>query len=695
MNKLFLKYCLVLFCFNLIDCSALTYLNNKSAIINSDSTKIKKEIAKGLKKGAKYFAKGPLFYDKAYKEYATLFDKYNQDPVATYKYGVFLLHCQKGGQRTALEMLLNAKKYGMSEEKLLFYLGVAYHQNSKLDSALTCFLDYKRLLLENQKIEFSITEKKIKECKSGITFMEHPVRVKIDTLTSNINSDKDDYAAFFTLDYQQLYFTSRRSATTGGKLTKFDATYFEDIYYSEKKEGQWQEAINLPKRVNKKTNDAITGLSIDGQDMFIYRDINNGDIYISHLKKDSWGSPKPLKEINTRYHESSACFSPDQSKIYFISDRPEGFGGKDIYVSSRIGKRSWSDPVNLGASINSKYDETTVYIHPIGDEIYFSSKGHNSMGGYDVFRCDLNNGIISNVQNLGYPINSVGDEISYIPSLDEEFGFYAAQNKFLNDKDLYRIDFFGPEVPGFLSTCDHLISSQSVAVKQKIKEPKIKAHSLGVTILKGTVTDAVTGEPIEAEIEIVNNDQTKLISTFTSNGQTGKYLFTLKAGAEYGIAVKAENYMFYSENIKLKVTDENNEVTKDIQLNKFEVGNKIILNNIFFDHDKFELKEKSIIELVRLLDLLNSHNNIVVEISGHTDNSGTDSYNIILSKKRAQAVESYLKENGISENRMISNGYGEHEPVSNNNTLEGRALNRRTEFKIIRVDYDTKRKKTK
>ena len=147
MNKLFLKYCLVLFCFNLIDCSALTYLNNKSSIINSDSTKIKKEIAKGLKKGAKYFAKGPLFYDKAYKEYATLFYKYNQDPVAAYKYGVFLLHYQNEEQSIALEMLLNAKKYGMNEGKLLFYLGVAYHQNSKLDSALTCFLDYKKLLL--------------------------------------------------------------------------------------------------------------------------------------------------------------------------------------------------------------------------------------------------------------------------------------------------------------------------------------------------------------------------------------------------------------------------------------------------------------------------------------------------------------------------------------------------------------------
>ena len=317
------------------------------------------------------------------------------------------------------------------------------------------------------------------------------------------------------------------------------------------------------------------------------------------------------------------------------------------------------------------------------------------MGGYDVFRCDLIDEVISNIQNLGYPINSVRDEISYIPSLDEEFGYYSTQNKHLYDKDIYRIDFFGPEVPGFLSNYDHLISSQSVAVKQKIKEPKIKAHSLGVTVLKGTITDAVTGEPIEAEIEIVNNDNSKIISTFTSNGQTGKYLFTLKAGAEYGIAVKAENYMFYSENIKLKVTAENNEVTKDIQLNKFEIGNKIILNNIFFDHDKYELKEKSITELERLLDLLNSHENLVVEISGHTDNSGTDQYNIVLSKKRAQAVENYLKENGISENRMISKGYGEHQPVADNDTVEGRAQNRRTEFKIIRVDYETKRKRSK
>lgn len=694
--RLYFKHILALF----LLCSACTFTYGNVTIgdVNKDSLKIQKEIKKGVKRGDTYFKRGPLFYEKALEEYNKVNEVHSESELVAYKLGAYYARI-KGSSNLAMGYLRKAQEKGCKISKLYYYLGLVNQQRVNLDSAISNYTIYKNALATDSVLtaleleqENALVDKKITECKTATEFIKKPSRVIIDSIGDNINSEYEDYAVFVDGEENTLIYTSRKP-TPKGKLSTFDATHYEDIYVSKKENEEWSKSSSLANRLNKKTNDAIIGLSLDGQRMFIYRDGNGGDIFLSELKKTSWSAPKIVKGINTSYHESSACFSSDQNTIYFISDRPGGFGGKDIYKTTRVGKNKWSEPENLGDGINTPYNETTVVIHPIGDELYFSSKGHNSMGGYDVFKSKIDNeGNFSPVENLGYPINTVGDDISFIPTLDDKIGYYASQGDDLGDFDIYLIYFLGPEIPGFLSTSDNLLSSQSSALKNKIVEPKITVRENGITILKGVISDAVTNDLLEATIEILDNKEGKVISSFKSNGETGKYFITLKSGRDYGISVKAEDYVFYSGNVVIPASTENQEIVEDIELNQFKVGSKIVLKNIFFDTDKSTLKEESILELERLKALLTEYKNLQIEISGHTDNRGSASYNQKLSEARAKAVVDYLIEHGIAFDRLVHAGFGFDQPIATNETDEGRDQNRRTEFKIISTDFKSSSK---
>jgi outer membrane protein OmpA-like peptidoglycan-associated protein len=273
----------------------------------------------------------------------------------------------------------------------------------------------------------------------------------------------------------------------------------------------------------------------------------------------------------------------------------------------------------------------------------------------------------------------------------------------MGEKDIYRITFLGPEKPPVLNTEDNLLSSIANPVSETVIEKVVEIKTVALTILKGTVSDAITLKPLEAEIELIDNskyhkfdklppsgttlspmddDDNPVIATFKSNAKTGKFLVSLPAGKNYGIAVKAEGYLFHSENFDIPKTDGYSEVTKSIQLKKVAVGSKIILKNIFFDFDKATLRPESTSELERLVKLLNDVPTLKIELSGHTDSKGADVYNQKLSQRRAKAVLDYLVKHGIVAGRLTSIGAGEAEPGSTNDTEKGRQENRRTEFKV-------------
>ena len=697
-----------------------------------DSLNTSKELTKRIRKADRYFDAGPLYYEKALELYLTIYQDFEKSNVPSFKLGVYYTKTS-GNHKIALNHLYEAKDKGYSSPEIYYYLGVAFQQSNLIDSALLCFNRYDGLVNEN----ILPVDKKKKECLSAKELTSNPTRIIISKLDSNINSNNEDYAIFLTSDKEKLYYTSRRPSGKGGNLAEFDGLYYEDTYMSSKENYNWTPSTRLPSRINKKTNDAIIGLSMDGETMLVYRDINGGDVLISNLHKNEWGKPKAIKGINTQYHESSACFSSDQNSIYFISNRPGGYGGKDIYVSKKQDDGIWSEPKNLGDVVNSKYDETTVFVNPIKDEIYFSSKGHNSMGGYDVFNAKINDkGEPINLNNMGYPINSIGDDISYTTSLDNKKAYYASQGEEMNDKDIYEITFLGTKIIGFLSNNDDLLSIENSSILAKIKEPKISVpesdeflislksdnkydstitsdnymlYSENEAIEEDTLGEEVSGiegdtgieKSIGINVDTVDEEEPKI-----SVPESDEFLISLKSDNKYDSTITSDNYMLYSENEAIEEDtldeevsgiegetgiEEDIEIEKDNELTRLEVGNKVVLNNVFFDNDKSTLKKKSIIELEKIGDFLEKNKHLEVEISGHTDSNGSDQYNIGLSDRRAQAVVDYLLAYGISSKRMTYKGYGETAPIDTNVTPDGRAMNRRTEFKITGIEFKNNR----
>jgi outer membrane protein OmpA-like peptidoglycan-associated protein len=571
------------------------------------------------------------------------------------------------------------------DNEITFYLGEAFHLNHEFDKAIEFYNLYKTVPEKKPGLD---PDKRITECNEGKYLVANPVRVLIENLGPVVNSRYREYAAVITADESVMLFTSRRPNTTGQSIAD-DGMYFEDILSTTKQNNVWTPPVNLPNPVNTKLHDATIALSADGQKLFIYTDDNEGDILLSTLKGEEWTKPESAggSAINTRYSEIHACFSYDEKSIYFVSNKPEdNYGGFDIYVT-RLGEDGkWSKAENLGPTINTIYDEEGVYLHPDGKTMYFSSKGHRTMGSYDIFTSVLEDGKWSEPENIGYPINSADKDAFFVVSASGKHGYYSsARMDAIGETDIYLITLLGPEKETVMNTEDQYLLSSNITEREAVIEPKMdRKFASNVTILKGVVTDASTKEPLNAVIVITDNEKNEVVSTFQSNSATGKYLVALPSGKNYGIAVTMEGYLFYSENVDLPKSKAYQEIEKDIELSRLEVGKKIVLKNIFYDFDKSTLRPQSIAELERLTKLLEVNPRMRIEISSHTDNVGSAAYNEKLSANRALSVVNYLVDKkGIKKDRLEYKGYGFTQPIAPNDSDQGRQLNRRTEFKIL------------
>lgn len=564
-----------------------------------------------------------------------------------------------------------------------YMLGRSYHLSMDWDKAIASYKSYQATLkVESEKLRIADINRKIQECITGKELVKNPARVFIDNIGPEVNSQYPDYGAVISADESVIIFTSRRPTSTGAE----EGYYPEDIFISTKINGKWTPATNMGKPINTKGHDATAGLSHDGAKLYVYIDEGgNGSIFESNLAGETWSKPEKMNDyINTKYHESSASLGYDGKTLYFVSQREGGMGSRDIYVSKMNEKGKWDKPVSLGPAINTMYGEEGAVIHPDGKTIYFSSQGHKTMGGYDIFKSVYENGVWSEPENLGYPINTPDDDIFFTISASGKRGYYTSFSPDgYGEKDIYVITFLGPEKPVVLNGEDNLLASLTAPVKETVIAPTVEIKVAQVTLLKGVITDAMTQKPLEAQIELVDNTRNEVIATFTSNSSSGKYLVSLPAGKNYGIAVKKDGYLFHSENFDIPASAAFQEVTKDVQLKNVAVGSKIVLKNIFFDFGKASLRPESTNELERLIKLLNDVPTLKIEISGHTDNKSSAEFNQRLSEARAKSVVDYLTGKGISKDRLTAVGYGFTQPIATNDTEEGRQMNRRTEFKIL------------
>jgi outer membrane protein OmpA-like peptidoglycan-associated protein/tetratricopeptide (TPR) repeat protein len=647
-----------------------------------------KAALKDIEKGDEFMHLETFYYKNAIPYYLNAYKLNPNNDVLNYHLGKAYLY--SNFKDKAIEYLVKALELNPQvAPDINLYLGMGYHIDMQWEKAIDAF--NKHLSLLHPKDDSGVREDiqvALKQCSHGKEIANHPVRVKIDNVGSGINSPFPDYSPVISADESVMLFTSRRPETTGGGMDPFINEPFEDIYIAERLNGIWGQAKNMGTNVNTDGHDSNCGLSADGQKFLIYKDVNRGDVFVSELEGTEWSKPDRLnKNINTDYHESSSCFSPDGNTIYFVSDKPEGgLGGRDIYKATKDLKGRWSESINLGNVINTSLDEEGVFLHPDGKTLYFSSKGHSSMGGYDVFKSvfDEQTQIWSTPQNIGYPINTTDDDVFFTVSASGKHAYYSSiRPGGYGEKDVYRITFLGEEKRMLTTTEDNLIASLSESIKEDVSAQKLEVQEAQLTLLKGVIMDDKTNKPISATIEIIDNTKNEVIASFKSNSVTGKYLVSMPAGKNYGISVHKEDYLFHSENFDLPKSAEYQEVTKDIKLKNIAVGNSIVLKNIFFDFNKSTLRQESENEIQQLVKLLSSVPTMKIEISGHTDNRGSDEYNKNLSNQRAKAVYNRLIEKGIDASRLTFIGYGEEKPIATNDTEEGRQLNRRTEFKVL------------
>ncbi len=597
-------------------------------------------------------------YTSALKNFITAYQYIQDNAKLNYKIGDCYLHTNKKNE--ALNYLLKAYQLDSNiNNNILFKIGDAYHFLLKFEDAIKYYNKYyNKGNLSTE--EMSLVNKRIDECKNGIKLRLHPSIGMISNI-KEINSKYADYSPMLTADMQTMVFTSRREGTTGNQIDPYDMQYYEDIYITHKLDSSnWAEPEKIKGKINTKGHDANVGLTNDGQHLFIYRsNSESGDIFQSDLEGESWSKPYKLPEpINSKYMEKCISFTPDMRRAYFVSNRPGTKGGLDIFHVDIDKFGNYGEVINVGDSINTIYDEDGVFIHPDGKTMYFSSKGHNTMGGYDIFKSEMDsNGVWHSPVNVGMPINSADDDIFLVVSADGKTGYFSSiRTDCVGEKDIYKIDF-------------------------SEKDPGIANGNL--IVVTGSITDFILKEPIEAEIEIADNSTQEVIAKFKSNKNNGKFIISLPSGKNYAVRASKDGYLFHSENFNLTDSSNYQEVKLDVEMKRIEVNANEILRNIFFDYGKATLRDESKMELDELYKLLTAYPEIKLEISGHTDSISSKKFNIRLSERRAKSVAAYLINKGISKDRLTTKGYGFDKPIADNSTKEGRQKNRRVEFKII------------
>jgi outer membrane protein OmpA-like peptidoglycan-associated protein len=491
----------------------------------------------------------------------------------------------------------------------------------------------------------------------GIKYSSKP-----ENLGYNVNTRSSEICPIVTPDGQGLFFIRVEDPeNTGGTED------YSDIYYSiSGADRKWQQAVNLKKPLNNSSTNSVNSVTPDGNTLFLLHTYNedgtfkSGGLSISNKSGNTWEVPKDITVLDhynlNEYNEF--CMSNDKRIIIMAVEREQTYGVKDLYVSFNIDGQLWSVPLNLGPVVNTKYGEISPFLAADNATIYFSSDGHPGYGNNDIFltrRLDDTWTNWSKPENLGKPINTNDWDAYYSVPASGEYAYFVSAKSGYGNGDIFQI-----------------------------KLPEM-ARPNPVVLVKGKVLNQKTNLPLQAIINYFDLQNSAISGTAMSNPETGYYQITLPAGRLYGFLASSEKFISVNENIDLKELGEYKELERDLYLVPIEIGEKVRLNNIFFATGKWDLLPESFTELDKLLKILTDNPNMVIEINGHTDNVGDDESNLSLSQKRAAAVVTYLLGKGVASTRLDSRGFGETQPVAPNESDEGRALNRRVEFVIIKM----------
>lgn len=673
--------------------SASSFAQNvdfKAANFKADKEGYKK-IEAVLEKGEEFYKLGieavfsvqdiGLNFKKALEQFE-IAQKYNPNSgLLNYKIGV--CHANSSDPFKSISYFKTAQKLNPTCDPFLnYYLGYAYQLEGKYDDAARSYATFEAEYKKADNFNKFVVQRK-RECQIARASEAKPIRAWVDNV-KELNSGEDEIAPSVSADGAEMILSSNRKNTHNpNEVGEFDY----DIFTSTLVDGNWTEPAPIKGPINSTTDDVSNCIGYSGNKMLLHRE-NSGqmDIYESKLVGADWSNPQILSAMicSDRANDRYASYDPDGFKIYFVRDNINGVNGSEIMFSAVQNKMKQDFMLaSQVVQVNSKFNDGPVYIHISGDYMYLASQGHESMGGFDIFISEKKQGQWSTPVNMGSPINTPYDDFFFAASANGKFA-YISSNRAGGEGgfDIYRVTFFGEEKKPVVVTEDFLLGSIAQPIKDNNIENTVNVNKKSLTVFKGTTIDAISRKPVEALIEITDNATGQVIETFTTNSATGKFIITLNSGKNYGIAVKATGYLFHSENFDIPMGAADNLVNKTIELKNIAIGSKIALRNIFFDVAKATLRPESNGELERLVKLMKDVPNLKIEISGHTDNTGSATVNETLSQQRAEAVVQYLTSKGISASRMRAKGYGSSAPVATNNSEDGRQQNRRTEFEI-------------
>jgi Tol biopolymer transport system component len=507
-----------------------TYLFGQN-VFTSTADKAKIEIAKQKIYGGQYLGAINSFKDIA---------KTSPNDANVYYYlgySYFMLNqLSNAKEQLNKSISLNANKAATH-----FILGEIFQKEEKYDDAIAEF----NLCTANSKpgdVGHQDATVFISQCNVAKKLTANPIDVEIENAGPEINSKYDDKNPCITADGSLMVFTTRRPENPNSEVdVEGDGKYFEDVYIATRDTatGKYSNAKAVSGSVNTKAHDACSSISPDGKQIFLYKnDINDkssrgGDIFVSKISNGKWKTPVPFgKPLASTYWEGGACISPDGKRLFFTSERKGGLGGSDIWMVEKINKKEWGVPVNVGAPINSIYDEGGIFLAPDGKTLFFCSNGPNSMGSYDIFKTVLEGTKWSEPVNLGFPINSSAKEGQLTISANGKTAYFSSERAGgLGESDIYRINL------------------KDYAILEK--DNKVKVND-GLSILKGTIREGYEGYGLsEVEINIMDASGNSVASTTTN--ENGEYFLTLKGGQNYKISVKKKGFQDITEDFELKL----------------------------------------------------------------------------------------------------------------------------------------------
>lgn len=472
-------------------------------------------------------------------------------------------------------------------------------------------------------------------------------------LSDTVNCFLMQYFPVLTADDQQLFFTRRLGKSGADK---------EDLVVSVRDErGRWTKPVSVSEKINSPENEGTCSVSADGSQLIFTScrgrsGFGGCDLFLSEKRGDEWTTPVNLGAgVNSGYWESQPSLSADGRTLYFVSDRKGGVGGKDIYVSYKNTAGEWSKAESLGSKINTRADDLSPFIHANGRTLFFASKGRVGFGGHDIYLTEKIDGQWTEPKNFGGPVNNYEDQFSLFISADGKKGYYS------HEKDL-------DENTGRL---------YEISIPEELQ---IEHRS---NYVKGIITDGESAKPLKAKVELMDLKKNAMVSMVSSDSLNGKYLMVLTRGSDYGLFVSAPGYLYKSFNFNFVEMKQVEPIVANIQLQRAKLGASIVLNNIFFDYGKYDLKPESIAELEKVVRFLTDNPKIKIEISGHTDNVGMEEANQSLSGKRAKSVADYLVSKNIAVPRVLTIGLGSKKPLLENSSEENKKVNRRIEFRIL------------